>query len=94
MALPLYAAVPHSFGDVTPMTSLSTLLLTTLLAYVLYMCHFHPLSQYPGPLFAPLSKPYKAYHVYKLKIHEKLLELHSTYGAIVRVGPNHLHTWG
>ncbi|KAL4749004.1 hypothetical protein BDW72DRAFT_205134 [Aspergillus terricola var. indicus] len=75
------------------MAILATLLLTTLLTYVVYMRLFHPLSQYPGPLFASLSNTYKAYYVYKLTIHEKLLELHNTYGPIVRIGPNHLHTW-
>ncbi|KAL4736043.1 cytochrome P450 [Aspergillus similis] len=89
----LDVAVLQTFQDVTPMLILATLLLTTLLTYVVYMRHFHPLSQYPGPLFASLSNTYKAYYVYKLTIHEKLLELHNTYGPIVRIGPNHLHTW-
>ncbi|KAL4998431.1 cytochrome P450 [Aspergillus recurvatus] len=93
MDLPVSVAVLQSFGDTTPMAILKALFLTTLLAYVVYMRHFHPLSQYPGPLFASLSNTYKAYHVYKLTIHEKLLELHNTYGPIVRIGPNHLHTW-
>ncbi|KAL4963139.1 cytochrome P450 [Aspergillus stella-maris] len=72
---------------------LSTLCFTTLLLYVVYMRFLHRLSKYPGPLFASLSNTYKAYYVYNLTIHEKLLELHMTYGPVVRVGPNHLHTW-
>ncbi|KAL4790966.1 cytochrome P450 [Aspergillus venezuelensis] len=72
---------------------LSTLCLTTFLLYLVYMRFLHPLSKYPGPLFASLSNTYKAYYVYNLTIHEKLLELHMTYGPVVRVGPNHLHTW-
>jgi benzoate 4-monooxygenase len=93
MALIESAAVLQVFRDVTPMTFLATLLLTIFLTYVVYMRYFHPLSQYPGPFFASFSNTYKAYYVYKLTIHEKLLELHSTYGPIVRVGPNNLHTW-
>ncbi|KAL4952489.1 cytochrome P450 [Aspergillus filifer] len=72
---------------------LSTLCLTTLLLYIVYMRFLHPLSKYPGPLFASLSNTYKAYYVYNLTIHEKLLQLHMRYGPVVRVGPNHLHTW-
>ncbi|KAL4878787.1 cytochrome P450 [Aspergillus karnatakaensis] len=53
----------------------------------------HPLSKYPGPLLASLSNTYKAYYTYKLTIHEQLLHLHNKYGPVVRIGPNHLHTW-
>ncbi|KAJ0420507.1 cytochrome P450 [Aspergillus carlsbadensis] len=54
---------------------------------------FHGLSRYPGPLLASLTNTYKAYYVYNLTLHEKLLELHMRYGPVVRIGPNHLHTW-
>jgi benzoate 4-monooxygenase len=57
------------------------------------MRYFHPLSKYPGPLIASLTNCFKAYYVYNLKLHEKLLELHMQYGPVVRVGPNHLHLW-
>ncbi|KAL3444783.1 cytochrome P450 [Aspergillus insuetus] len=57
------------------------------------MRYFHSLSRYPGPLVASLTNTYKAYYVYNLTLHEKLLELHMRYGPVVRIGPNHLHTW-
>jgi hypothetical protein len=57
------------------------------------MRYLHSLSKYPGPLFASLTNTYKAYYVYNLTLHEKLLELHMRYGPVVRIGPNHLHTW-
>lgn len=63
------------------------------LCYVVYMRYFHSLSNYPGPPLASLTNTYKAYYVYNLTIHEKLLELHNRYGPVVRIGPNHLHTW-
>lgn len=53
----------------------------------------HPLARYPGPLLASLTYGWKAYYVYKLFFHEKLIELHQQYGPVVRVGPNHLHIW-
>lgn len=31
--------------------------------------------------------------MYKLVLHEKLVELHQKYGPVVRIGPNHLHFW-
>ncbi|PLB42242.1 cytochrome P450 [Aspergillus candidus] len=57
------------------------------------MRYFHSLSNYPGPLLATLTNTYKAYYVYNLTLHEKLLGLHMRYGPVVRIGPNHLHTW-
>lgn len=57
------------------------------------MRFLHPLSKYPGPLLASLTNTFKAYYVYNMRLHEKLLELHMQYGPVVRVGPNHLHLW-
>ncbi|CAG7921798.1 unnamed protein product [Penicillium olsonii] len=62
-------------------------------SYVFYMRYLHSLSKFPGPLLASLTNTYKAYYVYNLTLHEKLLELHTRYGPVVRIGPNHLHTW-
>ncbi|KAL4908465.1 hypothetical protein BDW74DRAFT_175146 [Aspergillus multicolor] len=90
--MPLLSVVVQCLGD-SPKSILTTLLFLALLVYVVYMRHLHPLSRYPGPLFASLSNTYKAYYVYKLTIHEKLLKLHNAYGPVVRIGPNHLHTW-
>lgn len=61
--------------------------------YVVYMRYFHSLSRYPGPLLASLTNTYKANYVYNLTLHEKLLELHIRYGAVVRIGSKHLYTW-
>lgn len=70
-----------------------TLTLFLLILYILYMRYIHPLSAYPGPLLASLTNFWKAYWVYKLTLHEKLVELHLLYGPVVRIGPNHLHFW-
>lgn len=71
----------------------STVCSCLLLLYIIYMRFLHPLSQYPGPLIASLTNGFKAYYVYNLVFHEKLIELHKRYGPVVRVGPNHLHFW-
>lgn len=75
------------------LTITSTFCTAVVLFYVVYMRFLHPLSKYPGPLVASLTNTFKAYYVYNLTLHEKLLELHMRYGPVVRVGPNHLHFW-
>lgn len=75
------------------MINITTLSTAVVLIYIVYMRFLHPLSKYPGPLLATLTNGYKAYYVYNLRLHEKLLELHMQYGPVVRVGPNHLHLW-
>ncbi|EKM58550.1 uncharacterized protein PHACADRAFT_193681 [Phanerochaete carnosa HHB-10118-sp] len=58
-----------------------------------YNVYFHPLSRFPGPKLAAASLWWQAY----LDLWEngslslKLVELHATYGEIVRIGPNELH---
>ena len=69
------------------------LCLLLLLSYLIYMRDLHPLAKYPGPLLASLTNGWKAYYVYKLFFHERLIELHQRHGPVVRVGPNHLHFW-
>ncbi|KAJ5961039.1 Cytochrome P450 E-class group I [Penicillium vulpinum] len=64
-----------------------------LIGYISYMSYFHPLLRYPGPKIASLTNLWKAYYVYKLVLHERLVELHQQYGPVVRIGPNHLHFW-
>lgn len=71
----------------------TTLLIGGGIIYIIYMRCFHPLSKYPGPLIASLTNCFKAYCVYNLNLHERLLELHMKYGPVVRIGPNHLHFW-
>lgn len=75
---------------ITITTSLVTALI---LVYIVYMRFLHQLSRQSRPLLATLTSGYKAYYVYNLRLHEKLLELHRQYGPVVRVGPNHLHLW-
>lgn len=72
---------------------MSTTSTAIILIYIIYMRFLHPLSKYPGPLLASLTNTFKAYYVYNMRLHEKLLELHMQYGPVVRVGPNHLHLW-
>ena len=58
--------------------------------YVVYYRYLHPLSQYPGPFLASLTKLWKVYHFTTLHLSEKLVQVHEQYGEVVRVGPNEL----
>ncbi|KXN81884.1 Trichodiene oxygenase [Leucoagaricus sp. SymC.cos] len=59
----------------------------------IYRIWLHPLSRYPGPRLAAVTKWYKAY--YDLVIGGGLLEhiehLHELYGPVVRIGPSEVH---
>ncbi|KAG5715895.1 hypothetical protein E4T56_gene20142 [Termitomyces sp. T112] len=51
----------------------------------------HPLARFPGPTLACSSKWWMVHRILvKGGRHRKLLELHNTHGAWVRVGPNEL----
>lgn len=79
--------------DPSVLASASILCSGLLVTYIFYMHFMHPLSNFPGPLLPSLTSAWKAYYVYKLTLHERLVELHEQYGPVVRVGPNHLHFW-
>ncbi|KAJ3758471.1 cytochrome P450 [Lentinula raphanica] len=51
---------------------------------------WHPLSQYPGPTPAKITKWYMAFWIAKGSRHLKLQELHRIYGPWIRIGPNEL----
>ncbi|KAH6699707.1 putative cytochrome P450 [Leptodontidium sp. 2 PMI_412] len=69
-------------------------ILLPLSCYIIYQRFWHPLASYPGPWIASCTNVWKAYYVYNLVFHEKLVKAHQRYGPVVRVGPNHLHFWG
>ncbi|KAF8659814.1 hypothetical protein AX16_001699 [Volvariella volvacea WC 439] len=54
---------------------------------------YHPLKDFPGPIFAAISTVYRAWYDVALDggWSEHLEYLHQKYGPIVRVGPNELH---
>lgn len=74
-------------------SSVASLFIFILVCYVIYQRHLHPLATYPGPLVASLTNIWKSYYVYNHVLHEKLVELHEQHGAVIRIGPNHLHFW-
>ena len=59
----------------------------------LYRLYFSPLASFPGPKLAALTGWYEFYHDVVLSgtYQFKIKELHSQYGAIIRISPWELH---
>ncbi|KAI0025425.1 cytochrome P450 [Xylariomycetidae sp. FL0641] len=55
--------------------------------------YLHPLSRFPGPKLAAISRWYEAYYDVVLggKYTSRIAELHKTYGPIIRISPFELH---
>ena len=65
---------------------------------IVYYRFFHPLSKFPGPFWASVTRLWVAYHCYRADEHTKLLELHKKYGTCyfskARAGTNEPLTGG
>lgn len=66
------------------------LLVEWILSNLVYRLAFHPLSKYPGPLFAALSDWYTVYWIAEGGRHLEFDKQHKKYGKFVRFGPNRL----
>lgn len=62
---------------------LADLVVQQLLALVVYRIWLHPLSKYPGPVFAMITDFYAAYHAWKGDLHLDMWRCHEKYGAKV-----------
>jgi hypothetical protein len=72
-------------------TFLSVYVLSLVLSVTLYrVSPFHPLSRFPGPFFARISRVWWSYACRAGHQHILLQRLHDKYGDVVRVGPNQL----
>ncbi|KAH6679289.1 cytochrome P450 [Halenospora varia] len=60
----------------------------SLLSVAIYRLFFHPLSKYPGPVWAKITDWYNVYHCFVGDRHLEFHRIHQKYGPIVRYGPN------
>lgn len=67
--------------------SLVILLVGLLFFRVLYNLFFHPLRKIPGPFLARSSELWRAIRYFRGTWHDDILELHKTYGQVVRISP-------
>ncbi|XDG06281.1 hypothetical protein ABKA04_005896 [Annulohypoxylon sp. FPYF3050] len=58
-----------------------------------YRLFLHPLSRFPGPKLAAISRWYEAYYdvIQNGQYTFKIAELHKIYGPIIRISPHELH---
>lgn len=70
--------------------TLLTAALIYLLTLIIYRLYFHPLSSFPGPFPARITRWYDVYHAYRGDKHINFLRLHEKYGTVVRFSPNSL----
>jgi len=47
---------------------------------VVYNVEFHPLAQYPGPLWARVTPFYALFHAYRDDVHLSIHKCHAKYG--------------
>ncbi|KAI0528457.1 cytochrome P450 [Xylaria digitata] len=61
-----------------------------LLLEALYNLFFHPLRNVPGPFLAKLGQSWRNHKYFRSTWHDDCLEMHKTYGNVVRIAPNEL----
>jgi len=53
-----------------------------------YYLLLHPLKHIPGPFLARFTELWRSHRYFNGHWHEDILNLHKTYGAVVRIAPN------
>lgn len=64
-----------------------TYLFVRCLYQIVHYRFFHPLSKFPGPFWASVTRLWIAYYSFKGEEHLILCDLHTKYGPVVRVTP-------
>ncbi|KAI0110922.1 cytochrome P450 [Nemania sp. FL0031] len=81
--------VPMAFIESVGVYALITLATSVFLLFT-YRLQLHPLRAFPGPIVAKLTDAYNGYFSFRKRLHLTTLEDHSTYGPVIRHGPNKL----
>jgi cytochrome P450 len=67
--------------------ALITYVILQFLHQIIYYRYFHPLSKFPGPFWASVTRLWIAYHNLKGDEYQVVYELHKKYGPVIRVTP-------
>ena len=62
--------------------------LSALLCTTIYRLFLHPLAKVPGPFLAGITRQWQTKQYKSGKWHDVCLELHRTYGPVVRIAPD------
>lgn len=58
--------------------------------HIMYNTFFHPISNVPGPLLAKYTNFWLTKHYFQSTWMEDVVQLHKTYGPVVRIAPNEI----
>ena len=72
----------------TTLSICSALVLAIFVAQALYDIFFHPLRKIPGPFLARFSQTWRNIRYFRGSWHSDVVQLHRTYGNVVRIAPN------
>ena len=61
-----------------------------MLSHAIYNLYFHPLSKFPGPKVAAITRLYYIKHALTGRLPFNNTKLHARYGGIVRIAPDEL----
>ncbi|KAI1412121.1 hypothetical protein F5Y13DRAFT_47653 [Hypoxylon sp. FL1857] len=83
----------QAISDLLSWPHLGSILFVYFATLSFYRLFLHPLSYFPGPKLAAVSRWYEAYYdvVQNGQYTFKIAELHKRYGPIVRISPHELH---
>lgn len=81
------APVLDYVSAMTATTMTSTITLLAIISYIVYQRWLSPLAGIPGPFLASLTSLWLAYAYRRGDWHRYSIQLHKTYGPIVRVAP-------
>ncbi|KAI5791044.1 putative cytochrome P450 monooxygenase [Pyronema domesticum] len=93
MASTLLDQVYLAYQTATPIQIAATviaLITASILHSIIKTRYFHPLSQFPGPFWASITRWWIVYHLLKGDEYSILYELHKKYGPVFRVTPTML----
>lgn len=69
---------------------LTSFMLASLSALLLYRQYIHPLAGIPGPFLARFTGQWRSWYYFSGQWHDVILDLHNKYGRVVRIAPNEL----